>query len=105
MSKTYSEDEKIKFIQGFRSSNIPIIEYCNAMKIECKELNKWMREYKKIPKFGMIELGSKEDTTIADVETEATIGMKFESKGIKIELADNYDKNFLIKIMEVIVTC
>ena len=105
MVRNYSEDEKIKYVQGFRNSHYPISDYCYKMNLNYEEFKRWLKEYKDLPKFGMIQLQEKVSTVSVVIPKETTKGVKFESNGIKIELADGYDKDFLVKIMEVIVTC
>ena len=98
MIRNFSEEEKIKYVNGFRNSHTPILEYCDKMKINFKDLNQWLREYKNLPKYGVIELKSNTSAK------EKAPSIKFESNGIKIELTENYDKDLLAKMMEVIMS-
>ena len=91
MIRNYSEDEKIKYVQGFRNSHTPIIDYCNKLNLNYEDFRKWLKEYKDLPKFGVIDLkertASINNNSIASKEISQNI--KIEGKGIKIELAEN----------------
>ena len=54
--REYSEEEKIKFVRGYKSCTLPVSEYSSKMKIDENDLKEWLVEYKDLPKFGMIKI-------------------------------------------------
>ena len=100
MVKEYSEAEKIKYVQGFQKCTLTIRDYADKMVIDADELKKWLKEYKELPAFGVIDLS----TPLVQENIEGrTNGMKFENDKIKIELKDGYEKEQLLKLIEVIM--
>lgn len=70
------------------------------MEIESDKLKEWLKEYKELPAFGVIDLTPPLDQGCVQNKTR---GMKFENDKIKIELKDGYEKEQLLKLMEVFI--
>ena len=95
---TYSENEKNKYLEGFKNSTCMVYDYARKNNIPVNVFRRWLREENE-PKFGAIELGA---VFSADIPAKNS-NFKFESSNIKIELKENYDRELLRKIMEVIL--
>ena len=54
--KEYSEEDKIKYCQGFKKCTLPITDYAKKMKIPVEGLKQWLKEYKEPAVFGAINL-------------------------------------------------
>lgn len=52
----YSEEEKIKYIQGFKNCTLPLREYADKMLIDAVELKAWIKEYQELAMFGKINV-------------------------------------------------
>ena len=103
--KEYSEEEKIKYCRGFKNCTLPLVDYATKMKIPVEELKRWLKEYKEPPAFGAINLSKVFGER--NVENEKS-KFKFNTDSIKIEILENYDKEMLKKILdlvEVIIKC
>ena len=111
--KEYTDYDKYKFVNGFKNCHLTIGEYCDKMNISVNDLKKWIKEYKELPKFGVIDVkevltndiataDGKEDIA-EDIVTTPNAPVKFETDKIKIELQAGYDKKILSSIMGVIL--
>ena len=98
--KEYSQADKAKYCQGFKKCTLPITDYAEKMGIPLEGLKQWLKEYKEPPAFGAIDVASLLDS--ADKEKEET-SFKISTETIKIELLKNYDRNVLIKILELMM--
>ena len=98
--KEVTEEEKEKYVRGFKRCTLPLREYAEKMKIEAEDLKRWLKEDKGQAMFGKIEMSEirKEEKTPSN-----RTAIKFESDTIKIELKANYDKALLVNLMEVLI--
>ena len=114
MNNTYSLEDKIKYVSGFKKCHLTIGDYCSKMRIAQEDLKQWLKEITHIPKFGEIKIAELEESRVTDVTnigittcttTSQTTGItpiKFETDTIKLELKPNYDKSMLLKLIQVI---
>ena len=105
MDKEYSEEEKMKYLRGFKNSNLPPMEYAMKMKIKVSDLRRWIKEYPTLPSFGIIEVPKEEIIEETQINIPPKTIMKIENAYIKLELKENYDKNLLSNIYEVALKC
>ena len=120
----YSEEEKLKFVRGFRKCTLPVYDYAKKMQIEESDLREWLKEYKGLSAFGAIHINSQVVSTPEVAETKITeepkimttmnitsnIGvpktiLSFENETIKIEIKENYNKELLTSLIGVVAKC
>lgn len=99
--KEITQEEKEKYVRGFKNCTLPLYDYARKMNINSEDLKRCLKEDDGSALFGKIELSEieKAPATVAPTKT----AMKFESDTIKIELKENFDKALLINIMEVLM--
>ena len=98
--RKYSEEEKLKYCQGFKKCTMPITEYAVKMKIPPEELKHWLKEYKEPPAFGAIKLSEVfKETTTNKIQPK----FKISTETIKIEILENYERDMLKKIIDLMV--
>ena len=98
--REYKEEEKTKYCKGFKKCTLPIGEYATKMKIPVEELKEWLKEYKEPPAFGAIELSEIfKETATNKVKSK----FKIDTETIKIEILENYEKDLLKKIIDLMV--
>ena len=97
MVKEYSEVDKAKYCVGFKKCTLPITDYAEKMGINVEDLKQWLKEYKEPPAFGAIDVASLLETPTKQI---TDTNFKFTSDTIKIEIAENYDSNVLMKIID-----
>ena len=109
-TRKYSEQEKKQYVKEFKESNQSPYQFARSKGILVSEFKSWLREEQQKANvnkelaefqesFGVINLNMIEPKKSGI----ANKGFKFESEYIKIELKENYDKELLIKLMEVLV--
>ena len=116
MIKEYSQEEKEKYVKGFKSCHLTLEEYCNKMQINVQDLKTWLKEHRHIPKFGEIkvaDLVSKQENLLeqetqvlnatANKDNNKSTPIKIETDTIKLELKPNFDKGLLIRLVEAII--
>ena len=96
----YSEDDKIKYCQGFKKCSLPLSEYATKMKIPSEGLKQWLKEYKEPPAFGAITLTDVFKETTTDKENTK---FKIDTETVKIEILENCEKDMLKKIIDLMV--
>ena len=95
--RKYSEEEKLKYCQGFKKCTMPITEYAVKMKIPPEELKHWLKEYKEPPAFGAIKLSEVfKETTTNKVQPK----FKISTETIKIEILENYERDSLMNMVK-----
>ncbi len=99
--KEYSEEEKEKYVRGFKKCTLPLYEYARKMKINPEDLKQWLKKDNGSALFGKIEMKDIIEEPSSTLAKRTAI--KFESKNIKIELKENYDKELLMNLMEVLI--
>ena len=98
--KEYSEEDKLKYCQGFKKCTLPLSEYATKMKIPSEELKQWLKEYRKPPAYGEINLSEIFKETN---KNQAKSKFKINTETIKIEILENYEKDMLNKIIDLMV--
>ena len=97
--KEYSEEEKMKYCRGFKNCTLPLVEYATKMKIPVEGLKQWLKEYKEPPAFGAINLSELfEESNVVSEKSK----FKFCTDSIKIEILENYDREILKKILDLV---
>ncbi len=96
----YSEEEKIKYCRGFKKCTLPLTDYASKMKIPAGELKQWLKEYKEPPAFGVINLSEVFEESIVKNQKAKC---QFFTDTIKIEILENYDKDTLNKLLDLMV--
>ena len=109
------EEEKLKYVKGFKNCSLTLREYSNKMRLDPIELKEWLKKYdEKSQVFGRIDLERVLGTNIENEipnkseksnTTKSIAPVKFENATIKIELKENYDKELLKHLIEVLVLC
>ena len=84
--KEYSEEEKEKYVRGFKKCTLPLCEYARKMNIKLEDLKQWLKEDNRSALFGKTEMA--EIVGILSSTLTKTIAIKFESENIKIELKE-----------------
>ncbi len=99
--KEVTQEEKEKYVRGFKNCTLPLKDYARKMSISSEDLKQWLKEDRGEALFGKIELSevAKAPINVAPVKT----AIKFESDTIKIELKENFDKALLMNMMEVFI--
>ena len=98
--KEYSETEKTKYCQGFKKCTLPITEYATKMQIPVEGLKQWLKEYKEPAAYGAIDITSLYEQPS---NKNTKVNFQYNTDAIKIEIAENYDKNILKKILDLMV--
>jgi len=117
MIKKYSEEEKLKYVRGFKNSTLTICDYAKKMLIDAEDLKTWLKEYKKLPTFGAIKIvevdkAETQSTAIAKAEMSesTTLGetktiIAFDNGTIKLEVKEHFNKKLLQQLTEALVEC
>ncbi len=96
--KTYSKDEKQAYIEDYKNSREPLARYALEKGIPETTLRSWIKEDQELT-FGAIEIKTS-NNSLPRVTKSATV---FATENIRIELKENFDKELLKKIVEVLV--
>lgn len=99
MAREYTEDEKTKYCRGFKNSTLPITDYAEKMELDVENLKAWLKDYKEPLPYGAITLSN-----LLEQPKEKTIktSFRFETDGIKVEIAENHDKELLNKVLDLL---
>lgn len=103
MVKYYDEADKLKYVRGFKNCNLTVLDYCDKMQIRYEDMKEWLKEYKNLPAFGVINIQAQQTTVTPKIKSSTPI--KFETDTIKIELKSGYDKQLLQQMVEVLIQC
>ena len=98
MATKYSDLDKMRYLERFRESGLSIKRFSEENGIPESTLGGWLKEDDEIG-FGEINLKPK-STEIPKVIKKTTV---FANETIRVELKEGYDKEFLLKIVEVLV--
>ena len=104
----YSEEDKIKYVRGFRNCTLTMYDYAEKMGIPGEEFRGWLKKYKELPSFGMIELNLTTDNEVMQTGTssdEIKTIMAFDNGTIKLELKENFSRELLKNLVEALVQC
>ncbi len=96
--KTYEKEEKQAFVEDFKNSGEPLARYALEKGIPETTLRGWLKEDRNLS-FGAIEIKAS-STPLPRVTKSATV---FATENIRIELKENFDKELLKKIVEVLI--
>ena len=96
--KTYSEEEKMAYVEEFKNSGMGSTTFAREKGIPESTLRTWIREDRNL-EFGAIEIGAPKINT-AEVLKKKTV---FANENIRIELKEGFNKEFLRKIVEVLI--
>ncbi len=96
--KTYEREEKQAFVEDFKNSGEPLARYALEKGIPETTLRGWLKEDRNLS-FGAIEI-KPSSTPLPRVAKSATV---FATENIRIELKENFDKELLKKIVEVLI--
>ena len=98
MSKNCSEEEKMRYIEEFKKSGLSINKYAKENDIPRATLYRWIKEDEE---FGFGEI--KEIQPNVDIPRLTNKKSVFENETVRIELKERFDKDFVLKIVEVMV--
>ncbi len=96
MSRTYSEEEKMEYVERYKSSGENIERFALENGIPGTTFRDWLKNDEEL-KFGEINIMPKLPN-----KTKANVTI-FSSEKIRIELKEGFDKEFLKQIMEVMI--
>ena len=99
MSKSYSEEEKRKQLDAFRVSGKTKTAYARENDIPEATFRAWIKE-EEYQTFGAIRINDEVTPVPTKVKKQSTI---FSSEDIRIELKEGFDKEFLRKVVEVLI--
>lgn len=99
MSRNYSEEEKRKYLDSYKASGKTKTAYARENNIPEATFRAWVNEEKSLS-FGAIELNPSVYQVSSKNIKQSTI---FSSENIRIELKEGFDKEFLKKIVEVLI--
>ena len=98
MSRTYSEEEKRNYLDRYKVSGKCKTEYARENAIPEATFRAWIKE-ENYADFGIVEMNASGPEKVTKL-VKPTI---FTNETIRIELREGYDKEFLKKIIEVLV--
>ncbi len=99
MSRNYSEEEKRGYLASYKMSGKTKTVYARENNIPEATFRAWVNEEKNMS-FGAIEISPTANQVLNHKIKQSTI---FSSENIRIELKEGFDKEYLKKIIEVLV--
>ena len=99
MARTYSDEEKQLHLDQYKVSGKSKTEYARENDIPEAAFRAWVKE-ENYSDFGMIETETNEDGKVVAKIIRPII---FSNENIRIELREGYDKDFLKRIIEVLI--
>ncbi len=96
--KTYGREEKQAYIEDYKNSGESLGRYALEKGIPESTLRGWLKEDRELT-FGAIEIKGT-NSPLPRVTKSATV---FATENIRIELKENFDKELLKKIVEVLL--
>lgn len=96
MIRSYSEEEKMAYIEEFKNSELGPTTFARQNGIPESTFRGWIKDTNDLS-FGIINL---KPSSVAVPKITRNI-MVFANESIRIELKENFDKAFLRKIVEV----
>ena len=97
--RVYSTEEKLTYVDEFKTSGITKAEFSRLKNIPVTTLKNWLR-LDKAMEFGEINLSEPTQEVAKPVIKKTTV---FAGENIRIELKEGFDKQFLRKIVEVLI--
>lgn len=98
MARTYSEEEKRLHLDKYKVSGKCKTEYARENDIPEATFRAWIKE-ENYADFGILEMNTSEPRKV----TKLVKPIIFANENIRIELREGYDKEFLKKIIEVLI--
>lgn len=99
MVNIYSDEEKQMHLNQYKVSGKTKTEYARDNSIPEATFRAWVKE-KMIATYGMLDLNSNESNTIIKIVKPKI----YTDEYIRIELRNGYDKQFLKRIVEVLIS-
>ena len=99
MSKVYEEEEKRMYLDAFNVSGKTKTAFARENNIPEATFRAWVKEEEYLT-FGAIQLNNHEIAQPMRNKRQSTI---FSCENIRIELKEGFDKNFLKRIVEVLI--
>lgn len=99
MSKVYEEEEKRMYLDAFNVSGKTKTAFARENNIPEATFRAWIKENEYLT-FGAIQLNNHEIAQPMRNKRQSTI---FSCENIRIELKEGFDKNFLRRIVEVLI--
>ena len=99
MARNYSDEEKRVHLDKYKVSGKSKTEYARENDIPEATFRAWVKE-ENYSDFGIIETGTNEDDKVV---TKIKRPIIFANENIRIELREGYNKDFLKRIIEVLV--
>ena len=96
--RSYEKEEKQAYVEDYRKSGETLAKYARENGIPQSTLKGWIKEEETLS-FGAIEI-KQSNTVIPKSTKSATV---FVCENIRIELKEGFDKNFLRRIVEVLI--
>lgn len=96
MTRSYSEEEKMAYVEEFKNSELGATTFARQNGIPESTFRGWIKDTNDLS-FGIINL----KPTPSVVSKMAKNVMVFANESIRIELKENFDKVFLRKVVEV----
>ena len=96
--RTYEKEEKQAYVEDYKRSGETIARYALENGIPETTLRGWLKEDRELT-FGAIEVKSL-NAPLPRITKSSTV---FATENIRIELKENYDKELLKKIVEVLI--
>lgn len=96
--RTYEKEEKQAYVEEFKNSGETIARYALERGIPETTLRGWLKEDQELT-FGAIEIKPSK-ALLPRVSKSATV---FATENIRIELKENFDKELLKRIVEVLI--
>ena len=100
MSRTYSDEEKQQYIEEFKNSGMSQNQFAEETGIPKTTLGGWLKTDEKVG-FGEINLKPK-NLDVSRVAKKITV---FANETVRIELKEGYNKELVLKMVEVLVNC
>lgn len=97
MAKNYSEEEKRKYLDAFRVSGKTKTAYARENNIPEATFRAWTKD-EEYQTFGAIRINN--EAAPIPTKKQSTI---FSSEDIRIELKEGFNKEFLRKVVEVLI--
>ena len=98
MAKVYSEEEKMQYVEDFRNSGMSQNQFSEETGIPKTTLGGWLKEDEQFG-FGEISIKPKNQEIPRAVKKMAV----FANETVRIELKEGFNKDFVLKIVEVLV--
>ena len=100
MIRNYSEEEKISYVEAYKQSGVSINQFAEENNIPSSTLRGWLD---KEQEFGFGELSLKPRQQ--DIPKAVKKTSVFANETVRIELKEGFDRDFVLKMVEVMTLC